>query len=381
MKEGEVAIATYTSTADKMKVFLEFIREGLKNGDWVRYIYPDEEHGIVRAKLKEHGIDIEKYERNGTLLMKSLTKFYLPDGKFNKERSIQFLLNLRAEAKRKGYKHARELIDVGDFSFLGGRWETYLDYWDDPEWGSPGDGLGVLYEPFIIELTAINIGDMDEAQARNILKAFGGGKCPPTRFIDFLEHADAFSKKIELSHEKLLGQKFLLEFDPTSNYERAVEDFAKEAMANAEPIFIFTSSTSAVRTCLARYSPVKFFLMSVLTSTPESTSENEILLPSNNTPLILDSISRVLETYPEENVFLVFDSLSELVASIGLEKTYSFLRYVLDMLFSTRATAIFLLNTSAYEPEVASCLREPFRNQLIYRENQLKVIRGSFSEI
>ncbi len=115
--------------------------------------------------------------------------------------------------------------------------------------------------------------------------------------------------------------------------------------------------------------------MSVSTSTPESISENEILLPANNTALILDSLSKVLETYAEENVFLVFDNLSELIASIGLDRTYRFLHYMLDMLSSASVTALFLLNTSAHEPQVASCLKELLHNQLIYRENQLRVVK------
>lgn len=376
IREGEVAVATYTPAADKMKVFSAYIREGIEKGDRIQYIYPDEDSETVRAKLAEHGIDVEKYERDGTLFMKGLTEYYLPDGHFDKDRAVKKGLDLRAEAKRKGYKHAREVFDVGDFSFLNGQWQKYLEYWDDPRWGAP-PGVGILYGPFITELTVFNVEGMIEAQVGDILKAFGGGTHPQTKLIDLLEHAEAFSKRIDITHERLLGRKFLLEFDPTSNYERAVEDFAKEAVANVEPTFIFTSSTSSVRACLAQQRAVKLFLMSISTSTPESISENEILLPANNTALILDSLSKVLETYAEGNVFLVFDNLSELVGSIGLEKTYSFLRYVLDMLSSSRATALFLLNTSAHEPQVASCLRELFRNQLMYRENQLKVVKGS----
>jgi len=51
----------------------------------------------------------------------------------------------RAEVKRKGYKHFRDLEDVGDFSFFNGKWQEYLEFWDDPRWGSPGAGLGVSY--------------------------------------------------------------------------------------------------------------------------------------------------------------------------------------------------------------------------------------------
>jgi len=161
MREGEIAIVTYSSAADKMKVFAASIREGLENGDLVDYCHPDEESETVRAKLEEHGIDVEKYEREGALFLRSLTDFYMPDdGNFDKERAMRKELDDRANARRKGYKHFRSLEDVGDFSFMNGRWQKYLDYWDDPRWRSSGAGAGILYEPFLMELTAINVGGM-----------------------------------------------------------------------------------------------------------------------------------------------------------------------------------------------------------------------------
>jgi len=375
IREGEVAVVTYTPVVDKMKVLSAFIREGIKRGDWIFYLYPDDEREIVRAKLKEHGIDVEKYEGDGTLYMKSLSEFFMPDGSFDKEGTIQFLLNRREEAKRKGH-NVREIEDVGDFSYLNGQWQTYIEYWDDPGWGVPS-GLGILYEPFIMELTAVNVGDMSESQAAEILKTFGGGKHPQTRFIDFLEYADAFSKRISVPHQKLLGRKFLLEFDPTSNYERIVWDFAREASANLEPLFIFTSSTSAIHTSLAEQCAVKLFLMSVSAPTLESISENEVVLPANNTALILDSINKILETYTEKNVFLIFDNLSRLIELVGFDKTYRFLLYLVDMLPQTKATALFLLNKSAHEPQVGSRIRGLFHNLLTYEKNQLKIIKSS----
>ena len=375
LREGEVAVVTYTPAADKMKVFAAFIREGLERGNWIFYLYLDEEREIVRVKLKEHGIDVEKNERDGALYMKSLSEFFIPDGSFDKEKAIQFVLDRREEAKRKGFD-VRDIEDVGDFSFINGQWQKYLEYWDDPRWGT-SPGVGVLYEPFIMELTAINIGNMSKAQVSEILKTFGGGKYQPTRFIDLLEYADAFSKRIGMSHEKLLGRKFLLEFDPTSNYERIVEDFAREALANLEPIYIFTPSISAIRASLAEQRAAKFFLMSVSTSIPESISENEIVLPANNTALVLDSINKILETYTEENVFLVFDNLSRLIELVGFDKAYKFLLYMTDMLSSKKTTALFLLNKSAHEPQVVSRIKGLFHNLLTYDKDGIKIVKSS----
>jgi hypothetical protein len=376
ISDGEVAVATYTSAADKMKVFSAYIREGIERGDSTQYIYPDEDSETVRAKLKEHGVDVKKHERNGTLFMESLTEYYLPDGHFDIDRAVEKGLDLRAEAKRKGYKRAREIFDVGDFSFINGQWQKYLEYWDDPRWGTP-PGVGILYGPFITELTVFNVENMSKAQVSEILKTFGGGKYPQTRFIDVLEYADAFSKRIDMPHQKLLGRKLLLEFDPVSNYEKVVDNLAKENIANVEPIFVFTSSTSPIHTYLAKQPTIRFFLTSLSTSIPKSTSENKVLLPAKNTPLILDAISKVLETYADANVCFVFDILSELLTSIGQERTFTFLRHALDMLSSTRITSLFLFNTGAHELEVVSQVRTLFPNLLTYKKDGMKVIKIS----
>jgi len=372
MRKGEVAITLYTSAADKMKVFSAFIHEGIKNGGLVEYIYPDEESEIVRAKLKEHGIDVEKYEKRGTLLMRSLAEYYLPDGNFDKDRAVKKGLHERTKARIKGYGHIRELIDVGDFSFLNSQWKKYLNYWDDPKWGAPS-GVGILYEPFIMELTAINVGGMSEAQVAEILKAFGGGRVAPTKLIDLIEWKEAFSKSVGLTHEQMLGRKFLVEFEPTSTYEKPIKDFVKEALANVESILTFTPRGSVIHTSLTEQ-PINFFLMSSV-STPKTITENEILLPANNTTLILDSLNKVLETHTSTNVCLVFDSLSELLISVGLEKTYKFTKYALEMLAPQWATALFLFNPNAHDLKTVSSLKSLFRDQLAYRKDGMHVIR------
>jgi len=379
IREGEVAVVTYTSVVDKMQVFSAFVREGLENGDLVSYGYPDEESETVRAKLKEHGIDVEKYERNGTLTMDSLTEWYLPDGKFDKERAIRMGFDERNEAKRKGYKHYRSLEDLGNFSFLNGQWQTYIDYWDDAVWETPlSPNIDLLdYTPFVIELTAFNVETIGEAQLAEMLKAFRVVDSSYTVFIDLLEYANAFSKLLGISHKKLVGRKFLLEFDPSSNEGEVIDSLTKESIANIEPIFIFTLKTSPLHSRLRKHHAVKFFLLSSSISIPKSTSENEILLPAKNTALILDSLSKVLEQYTHTNIVLVFDKLSELINLVGFDKAYKFLLYVLEMLTQTKATALFLLNKSAHQAEVVSLIRGLFRNQLIYDKDGLKIVKVS----
>jgi hypothetical protein len=188
---------------------------------------------------------------------------------------------------------------------------------------------------------------------------------------------DTFSKSISFDHKQLVGRRILLEFNPTSNYEKVVDGLAKEAMANVEPILVFTSSTSPIHTYLAKQPTIKFFLTSLSTSTPKSISENTMLLPAKNTPLILDAISKVLETYGDANVCFVFDILSELLMTTTPERTFTFLRHALDMLSSEKTTCLFLLNTGSHETEVVSSLRSLFSNQIAYDKNGLEIVKIS----
>jgi len=228
-----------------------------------------------------------------------------------------------------------------------------------------------------MDITAVNVERLTEPQVTELLKALGGGARAPARFVDLIEDAGLFSGSIGLDHERLLGRRILLEFDPVSDYEKVVDSLAKENMANVEPLFVFTSSTSPIHTYLVKQPTIKFFLTSISTSTPKSTSENTMLLPAKSVPLILDAVDKVLETYADANVCFVFDILSELLTSIGREKTFTFLRHALDLLSSEKITSLFLLNTSAHETEVVSRLRTLFSNQLVYDKNGLEVVKTS----
>jgi hypothetical protein len=345
---------------------------------------PDEEKETVRAKLKEHGVDVEKYERNNALSLLGLTDVYLSNGKLNRDIAVNDTLNWWTETKRKGYKHIRDIEDLGNFSFVNGQWQKFItECWLDPRWGDPNvsewvkskESVGVVYDPFIIEVTAINVEYMTEMQVTEILKTFGRGSLVPARLIDLLEDVNSFSRSIGLTHEQFVGSKIVLEVDPDSDYEKFVDSLARENMANVEPVFVFALNASPLHKYLVNQSAIKFFLTSLSTSTPKSISENKVLLPAKNTPLILEAINKVLETYVDANVCFVFDILSDLLTTIGREKNFIFLRHALDLLSSKKTTSLFLLNTSAHEPKVVSRIRELLPNQLIYDRVGLKIIK------
>lgn len=185
----------------------------------------------------------------------------------------------------------------------------------------------------------------------------------------------AFSETLGLDHQQLVGRKVLLEFDPASHYEKAIQDFAAEATANVEPIVVFTRRGSAIHTSLREQKAVKFFCLTQQVSVPKELSENEILLPTSDTSLMLDVLNKTLKVRPQGAINIVFDSLSDLVLSIGFEKTYYFMRYAAEMLASPRITALFLLNSAAHDPEVASSLTGLFSNKISFGKRGVEIIK------
>lgn len=190
-----------------------------------------------------------------------------------------------------------------------------------------------------------------------------------------------FSKTLGLSHEQIAGRKILLEFDPASNYEKTIQDFVAEALADAEKIVVFTRRGSTIHLSLREHKAVKFFCLTEQFSIPKEFSENEVLIPSGDASLMLDVLNKTLKAHPEDGINVVFDSLSDLVLSIGFDKTYRFIRYALEMLASPRNTVLFLLNRTAHDPKVASSLRSLFSNQIFFGEEGIQTVKLPKAEV
>jgi hypothetical protein len=187
----------------------------------------------------------------------------------------------------------------------------------------------------------------------------------------------AFSKTFGLNHQQMVGRRILLEFDSASHYEKAIQDFATEALANLEPTVIFTRRGSTIYSSLREQKAVKFFCLTQQVSVPKEFSENEMLLPSNDTSLMLDVFDKTLKAHPQGVVNVVFDSLSDIVLSVGFEKTYRFMRYAVEMLASPRNTILFLLNQNAHDSRVTSSLRGLFSDQISFGKEGIQTIKLS----
>lgn len=361
LREGEHLVVFYNSKVDKWKLFSMYIQQGLSEGDRVIYAYSNVDSVMVKAKLKEQKIDVEKHEENGSLVLMHISQVYMRNGIIDKRQLINFWNDLKTDTERRGFKHERDLFDMGDLSFLGDQKENYFKYLREAN--------TQLMDPFMIELRAVNI----EKMSPQLIQEF---KFLSTKSMDLLEYSDKFSKRIGVNHRHVLGRNLLLEFDPAADYEEAIRDFVLEASANAETVIIFTSRGSVIYKILSKQENVKFLLLTQLVSVPKTDKyTGEILIPANSTSLLLDALNKTVKNHPDGNFNLVFDNLTSLILQVGFEKTYNFVRYTLEMLSSINATAIFLLNPNAHDKKIVSSLRSLFSNQVTFEKGGLEIIK------
>lgn len=161
-----------------------------------------------------------------------------------------------------------------------------------------------------------------------------------------------FSKQLGLEHNELKGKRVLLEFDPSTPYERFIRDFVIESVLNKEKVIVLTHKGSPI------YGALK-------------ADKNIELLEL--TPITM--LSAIMKDNPESSLSLVYDSLTELSLSADAQAAYNFARNALELLTEPRVTAIFLLNPAAHEQREVSSLKGVFSNQVTFGKDGVNNVR------
>ena len=163
-----------------------------------------------------------------------------------------------------------------------------------------------------------------------------------------------FSKLLGMGHDNLTGKKILLEFDPGTDFEKAIDDFVVECSFHGEVIIVVTSKGSMLRQALG---------------------SNKVTFIDLN-PKNLTMFPPVLNEYPQGPVNIVFDNLTTLfILGESAYNTFKFVENALQVLSDRRVTVVFLLNRFAHKPRDVAILRGIFMNQLVYDERGLTVQR------
>jgi hypothetical protein len=199
---------------------------------------------------------------------------------------------------------------------------------------------------------------------------------PNARVLPLAFQQDSFSKLLNSKHQSLFRSRILLEYDPTSNYEDAVEKFAREFQANVEPIAIFTSMGSPTYRQFRGQHNLRLFTFSTKTSTPSKVSEEHVLLPERDTSLLLDAVDKLLQANHGRAVGMVFDVFTDLILFQGFEKGYGVLSSVVEMSESESASSLVLINFTALDERSLNGIRGLFRLQAKFDTEGFKMIRA-----
>jgi len=183
----------------------------------------------------------------------------------------------------------------------------------------------------------------------------------------------SFSGSFGMTHQQMIGQKILLEIDPTGDYQKALYDFIFEAKNNGEKLFIFTSANSTLHSKFSGAENVEFFLLASKASSTQQMSKKETLLPASDLSVLLNTFIGIQGVKMKKTINILFDNLSDTILLCGFEKTYKFIRWLLETTSSPKATTLFVFNPTAHDPATSSSIRGLFHIRLAYAKGGPKV--------
>ena len=168
--------------------------------------------------------------------------------------------------------------------------------------------------------------------------------------------------------DALVGKKVLFEVDPSLPYDRSLRQTLEELAWGGNAVFVFTPKASPLHNSLSGGTGLKFLLSTPGVSYVKVSEEtSEVLIPQNDTAVILDVVDKTLESR-EGKIAFVFDSVTDMLLGAGLEKTYKFLKQFLELLHEPRSTGLFIFIKGAHSERDVNLLRGIFPN--IYLEDK-----------
>ncbi len=184
--------------------------------------------------------------------------------------------------------------------------------------------------------------------------------------------ATSFTGRLGLKADSELGKVFLLEVDPSSKYEEPIRDFATELGSKERVVFAFTAAGSPVRNALEGMANVRFFTMTRKVSYPKPGEKpDEVLVPTADQSVLLNVLDKAITSNPDLKFGVVFDSVSDLILTSGLEMTYKFLKQANEMLSNNKVTSLFLLTSGAHSEREVNVVKSLFGNILGFAGGQL----------
>ncbi len=178
-----------------------------------------------------------------------------------------------------------------------------------------------------------------------------------------------FSRSFGMTHQQMAGEKMLLEIDPTVDFQKTLFNFATEAKNSDEKLYIFTSRGSPLHLKFSRAKDTEFHLLVSKAHSAQQKNPKETLLPANDLSVLLNTITRIQGAKTRKPLNILFDNLSDTILLCGFEKTYKFIRWLLEATPSPKRTILFVFNPAAHDLKTSSSIRGLFQTRLAHGKN------------
>jgi len=88
---------------------------------------------------------------------------------------------------------------------------------------------------------------------------------------------------------------------------------------------------------------------------------------------LFDVCVKIQGSHQGKTLNLLFDNVSDIIFRCGIDKTYKFIRMLLEALSSSQTTALFVFIPTAHDQETSSSIRGLFQTQLDYTKDGPKI--------
>jgi hypothetical protein len=235
--------------------------------------------------------------------------------------------------------------------------------------GIDASAIGYLFAAAAFAATAATF------RRATLLSAFFQPGIAPTSMAP---PSTTFSGRLGLKPEATRGRVFLLEVDASSKFEEPIKDFANELGSTQMIVYAFTAAGSPISSGLAGMANVRFFTMTRKVSYPKPGERpDEVLVPSADQSVLLNVLDKAITSNPDLRFGVVFDSVSDLILTSGLEVTYKFLKQANEMLNTHHVTAVFLMTAGAHSEREVNIVKSLYSNILSFQGGQVIIQKNS----
>jgi len=185
-----------------------------------------------------------------------------------------------------------------------------------------------------------------------------------------------FSNALKIDPQTLIGRTFLFLTDPSTSYEKVVDDLAVELLSNKAYAFVFTSKRSPIQASLSKVKGVRYYILTSSVSYPRGTDvPDEILVPQNDQAILLDIIQKTILSDPEAKLGIIYDNISDMILSSSVESSYKFLKQANEIIDPKRVMAMFLFTPGAHDDRTVNLVKALFANHIVMVKDQPQLAR------